>query len=414
MVRLKRWPGTATSSPSPSSLDLRETPQDRLGLSGLLARLVSHRLSEEKGKFMRKAQMSGLIPITMIGVLITDLLGSSAQGAIQYSVTLLNPDGIYTRAYGMNDAGQVVGAIWSSPAHAFLYQNGVKRDLGSIGSGASSAAYAINARGQVAGYSVTNSRDEHAAIFAGNGLVQDLGTLGGFESIAWGINDSGQAVGRSDTATGAMHAFLYTPQQGMRDLATFDANANGINNAGTVVGYAYFPGVTINHAFQYTAAGGMRDLVGPGGPESMATAINAAGQIVGYSGGHAVMWNPDGSLRNLGAPTVSGMALAINNAGQAVGVANDHAVIWNGSAMLDLNTVIDPRRGWVLYYATGINSAGQIAAWGAAPETGGSAEAAFLLTPVPDPATMILMAAGLLGLLSRRSRALASTPTAQY
>jgi uncharacterized membrane protein len=39
--------------------------------------------------------------------------------------------------------------------------------------------------------------------------MQDLDTLGGFESPANGLNDSGQVVGSGSTSTGAHHAFLY-------------------------------------------------------------------------------------------------------------------------------------------------------------------------------------------------------------
>ena len=115
-------------------------------------------------------------------------------------------------ALGINDRGQVVG-LSTAPIgeHAFLYRDGVMTDLGTLGqfSGASSIAYGINNRGQVVGVSDTADRFKHAFLFE-DGVMADLGTLpGGNYSYANAINDRGQVVGWSDTAGGEAHAFLF-------------------------------------------------------------------------------------------------------------------------------------------------------------------------------------------------------------
>ena len=77
----------------------------------------------------------------------------------------------------------------------------------------------------------------------------DLGTFGGNASNAYGLNDSGQVVGGAQTAASKLHAYVWTDANGnlavdageMLDLDLWggdNSRANGINNAGDVVGYA--------------------------------------------------------------------------------------------------------------------------------------------------------------------------------
>ena len=81
-----------------------------------------------------------------------------------------------------------------------------------------------------------------------NGVITDLGTLGGSESVAIGINNVGQVVGRSQIptrrrVTSPYRAFLWTSSEGMKDLGTLPGRdygwANDINDAGMVVGETY-------------------------------------------------------------------------------------------------------------------------------------------------------------------------------
>jgi probable HAF family extracellular repeat protein len=81
------------------------------------------------------------------------------NGAAQDLGTL---NGGNSHAYGLNNAGEVVG---DSAGHAFLYQDGVMLDLNSMVDPASgwtlTAAYAINALGEIAGAGLFNGT-EHA------------------------------------------------------------------------------------------------------------------------------------------------------------------------------------------------------------------------------------------------------------
>lgn len=307
-------------------------------------------------------------------------------------------------------------------------------DLGTLG-GASSVAMTIEDGPFPAlyGYSATASGDEHA--FAGNAWsLRDLGTLGGTRSEARAAF-FGTVVGTSQVPGGAYHAFLLAGATPMRDLGTLGGNesyATGINST-TVVGGSLLPGDAVTRAFTYDRAGSvMSELPASlGGANTVATGINASGQIVGYAdlpgGAHHAFLYADGMTLDLGSFGGNSEALAISASGTIVGRAavggEQHAFryaggvmqdlgtlgggssaamdvnpagdivgwsetasgarrafIWRNGVMTDLNTLIPSGTGWVLLGATGINDRGAIVGDG---EFQGERRA-FLLTPPLD------------------------------
>ena len=139
------------------------------------------------------------------------------NGVIRDLGTLVG--GHNSQAESINKDGKVVG--WSDTSsgskHAVLWQNRQITDLGTLG-GNATLATDINNRGTVVGYSFTvNNYNEipvHAFVWR-NGIMRDLNSRlpadSGWElNTAYGINNRGQIVG-SGQKNGQTRAFLLTP-----------------------------------------------------------------------------------------------------------------------------------------------------------------------------------------------------------
>src|SRR5205814_527794 len=92
-------------------------------------------------------------------------------------------------------------------------------DLGTLSGFQDSQGLAINASGQVAGYSTFDNNAfppviyNHAFRSSPSGqpvMLTDLGTLGGTNSRGLGINTAGQVTGTAQVASGSTHAFRTT------------------------------------------------------------------------------------------------------------------------------------------------------------------------------------------------------------
>jgi probable HAF family extracellular repeat protein len=246
------------------------------------------------------------------------------NGVIQPLGALPGGDGT-GQAFGINDAGVIVGSASAGPGqiHAFRYQGGTMQDLGALGSAIASGqayrgsqAYAINAAGQIVGVSTVSLVSpygltiEHAFLYQ-NGAMTDLGTLGdsSHSSAATAINASGQVAGYFSTSTigGPYHAFLYDHGQ-MHDLGLLNGDpssnlqATGINDQGQIVGSGSAGNSSSAFLYENGHMYDLNDLIprDSGWKLYDATGINDLGQIVGdgvNSQGqtHAFLLTPDSS-----------------------------------------------------------------------------------------------------------------------
>ena len=356
---------------------------------------------------------SKLTSVIFCILLMTPLAGVAQQ----YTATDIGTLGGSTvSGTGINASGQVTGfssTTGNRATHAFLYSAGTMQDLGTLG-GTTSQASGINASGQVTGFAqLAGDTAQHAFIYS-NGAMQDLGTLGGTNSGGNGINDSGAVTGFSDTRNGS-HAFLYS-DGAMQDLGTLptvngvpqSSVGNAVNASGQVAGYSSVPQSNLTeHAFLFSD-GSLQDLgtFGPSGTElnSQGLGINASGQVTGFAElapqvPHAFIYS-NGMKQDLGTLGGTSEGFGINASGQVTGVAiladgvTQRAFLYSNGKMVDLNSLLSPSQASVitLMFGRAINDSGQIVADGHDSTT--SQNATFLLTPSNATAPVITLSPG--------------------
>lgn len=355
------------------------------------------------------AALAALVVATTVGLGPAAPSGGASTQSVEYTITNIGTlggsicagfSGQNSFARALSDSGHVVGGSckfldpFDRVIGAFSWRNGAMANLGVTG-----AAYGVNDAGQVVGGTGSPDFESGGAAFVWTGgtLTNLSSVLGGF-SRAYDIDNQGRIVGLRGTppAIDRWKAFIYDTTTGaVTDLGTlggtFRSTATSVNDEGHVAGWASLPDENTFHAFLWID-GTMTDLGSLAGGSSFAHGVNGTDDVVGRSaapgGEHAFLWS-SGTMSDLG--TLGGpfsAAFGINDSGHAVGYAltgtfAQRAFIWRDGVMQDLNDLVPPNSGWTLLEARAINNAGWITGTGRF----GSETRAFLLKPAGEDDT---------------------------
>ena len=223
-------------------------------------------------------------------------------------------------------------------------------DLGTLTTGGTSIATAVNNAGEVVGYGLSTTGIEHGFKWI-NGTITDLGTeTGGSYSQANAVNDAGQIAGTADRTSGGYgYPVRWSAAGVIQDLGGTVTNSLGVGNAidpsGQVAGGqrpANSEGSPIG--ILYSQTGTPTYLGNPPDSLDAAAGINAKDQVVGSP---AFVWQA-GTVTSLpGVPGAGGAsANAINISGQVVGSVAEpgtsniqDAALWQNGALTVLGGI---------------------------------------------------------------------------
>lgn len=305
---------------------------------------------------------------------------------------------------GVSDNGvfdPLIGA--ETETRAVIWTRGHIHDLGTLPGGTESFGFAVNSFGQVIAGSNNTVNDPYSMFGWGTqtrtflwrkGYKQDIGTLGGPDTVSLTINELGQITGQSYTNSTAnsdngpgcppnvptQDPFFWKNGK-MTDIGSLGGTCgvpNRLNNRGQVVGVSYLAGNQIPHPF-YWDRRGLVDMGTLGGPTGEALDISDSGLAVGTADladgtHHAFVWQ-DGVMTDVG--VVPGDSCtngrASNSRGQAIGTSTDcmgnvkHMFLWQNGSIHDLTALILPGSDLQVFEAWDMNDQGEIAAIGQLP-----------------------------------------------
>jgi probable HAF family extracellular repeat protein len=297
-----------------------------------------------------------LLPALAVGATLSSVaFGQTAMFTVKQLANI--PGGVFADAIGINNAGDVVGAVVGTSVCpdgcAVVWNNGSSGAptlLGAVAGASESSAVSINNAGEIAGYLVP---------FPGSGSTQAViwnkGTAtvlpsGDQVSTAAFVNDAGQVVGEVQVSATEWNGLTETALALLPNYT--NAAAYGVNNNNLIVGSSCCGTEDAERAtvWRGTVPSVLPQITGGGG-DDVAFAVNNLGLIVGQAGTsvgrHAAAW-ANGVVTDLGVISGLSAAYAVNGRGIIVGESASVAdgvpvaVLWSkvGAHIQDLNKLI--------------------------------------------------------------------------
>jgi len=376
----------------------------------------------------------------LVALLTPGLLGAQEEkpNHVHYTIIDLGTfggPGTNSSAYDMNNAGWVAGSsnlTAGGPQHGFVWHGrGPLLDLGTLG-GPNSEAGGPNLWGEAALISETADLDPNDEDFCGfgnhlqclaaiwrNWKLTALSTLpGGNNAQAYGLNNLGEVVGFSETGVEdptcstlmpsqvlRYEAVIWEPDGKVRKLRPLQGDtvgfAWGINDGGQAVGTSGLcadtslpPNPPVGmHAVLWEKDGSVIDLGNLGGTtNNIANTVNKFGVVAGGSqladgSIHPFLWKKGKPMQDLGSfpgsmVTTVPCCNTLNDSGEVVGfsfdgMGNPHAFVGDERGLTYLNDLIAKNSPWQLQFAEAVNDAGEIVGAGLI----GNESHAFLAVP---------------------------------
>lgn len=288
------------------------------------------------------------------------------------------------RPLAISDTGWIAGNTADHTAARWSSQSGLEH-ISLPSEFVLSEATSINSKGDAVGVAFTADSSRSAAFLFRQGKTS---LLPGEQSRAEGINDAGEIVGQSKPPGQKAVGPVQWKNNALLDLKICCAGtAKRVDGNGQIIGDTYdLKGHY--HAFLWDAEHGSRLLSSAGEEYSSALALNQRGEILVRAVPGGLFLYSDGKFEPI---EISHAAVRSLNKNEIVvgsfgpNPEGQRAFVWDKAhGLRDLNALVGAMSGWTLEVATSINDRGEIVGWG---DHGETQNAGFLLVPAGQKAT---------------------------
>lgn len=336
-------------------------------------------------------KLTGLAPVAMLSCVGSAQMhyhlyniNSTPELESYYSTSLNNNGEVVGFAYEPGTNGEERGFFWSRSSGPTNLGASSRGTLGQLH--INDNGLIIRHVGYLSGGEI--ERYDGSQAWSGIGFARPTTSF----EIAFGLNNNDELVGVAYQDFGGYEPITWNPTNGFTiypypSWSTGEVFATAINDSGMIGGYS----TSDEAVFVYVPGTGY--ILVRNGPGRVSAINNSGVALVGDS-----TWSQETGLVKHGLD----QAVDLNDAGQIIGYKSGRPVLLDPTdGITYLDTMIDSYQvnlGYTFEQVLAINNNGQI--------LGSGSKGQFLASyePVPEPATLMIGAVGILGLLNRRRK----------